>query len=80
MTPLALDAPVANGAADTLSAACGPRPGVACHLVWDVSQNASAARLVDSYLAGPINVVLRVAFVVILALVTRMLVDRPSPG
>ena len=61
---------------NTLPAACGRYPGVACRLTWDLSQNAGASKLVAAYLAGPINVVLRVAFVVVLALVARMLTHR----
>jgi small conductance mechanosensitive channel len=34
------------------------------------------AKFVDAYIAGPLNVVLRVAFVVLLALVTRIFVHR----
>ena len=60
----------------TLSSACGAHPGVACRLIWDLSQSATAAKLVDDYLAGPINVVLRIAFVLLLALVTRFLTHR----
>ncbi len=73
---IALAPPVAARVQDTLHTACGPDPGVACRLVWDMSRDASAARLVNAYLASPINVVLRIAFVVILALVTRMLTHR----
>ena len=76
MTPLAPEMPVANGTADTLSAACGPHPGAACRLAWDLSQSASVAKFVDAYVAGPLNVVLRIVFVVILALVTRLLINR----
>jgi small conductance mechanosensitive channel len=76
VTALAPEVLVANEVQSTLSAACGAHPGVACRLVWDLSQNATAAKLVDDYLAGPINVVLRVCFVVILALVIRTLTHR----
>src|SRR6266566_977406 len=76
VTALAPEALVPRGAPSTLSSACGLHPGVACRLVWDLSQSASAAKLVDAYLANPLNVVLRVAFVVILALVTRFLTNR----
>lgn len=76
VTALAPEVPVANGAPSALLAACGRDPGVACRLVWDLSRNAGASKLVAVYLAGPINVVLRVAFVLILAFVTRMLTHR----
>jgi len=76
VTALAPEMPVAHGAPSALLAACGRDPGVACRLVWDLSRNAGASKLVAVYLAGPINVVLRVAFVLILAFVTRVLAHR----
>lgn len=44
--------------------------------MWDLSHSHTAATLVAGYLAGPINVILRVAFVVILALVIQALTHR----
>ncbi len=76
LTALAPEVPVAGGMPNTLPAACGRYPGIACHLTWDLFQNARASKLVAAYLAGPINVVLRIAFVVVLALVARMLTHR----
>jgi len=76
VTALAPAVPVAGGVPDTLLAACGPDPGIACRLVWDLSHNVGAATLTTVYLAGPISVVLRVAFVVVLAFVARMLIHR----
>lgn len=61
---------------DSLTGACGNNPGVACHLVWDVSHDGTAARLVGSFLARPITVALQIAFVVILALVARWIGHR----
>jgi small conductance mechanosensitive channel len=60
----------------TLVGSCGDRPGVACRLVWDVSQNGRAATLTNEYLAGPLNVVLRVAFIILLALACQALAHR----
>ncbi len=76
MTALAPEVLVPHAVQSTLSSACGLHPGVACRLVWDLSQSASAAKFVDAYLANPINVVLRIAFVVILAFLTRFLTHR----
>jgi len=76
VTALALVVPAANGVPPSLTSACGTQPGVACRLVWDLSHDASAAKLTAAYLAGPINVVLRVAFVVILALAARIVSHR----
>lgn len=69
----------AFGASDvpaTLLGNCGPKPGVACRLVWDVTQNGRAAALTNEYLAGPLNVVLRVLFVILLALLCQKLAHR----
>jgi len=61
---------------DTLTTACGRGPGIACRLVWDVSHSGSSARLTAVYLAGPVDVALRIAFVILLALVIRSIVHR----
>jgi moderate conductance mechanosensitive channel len=60
----------------TLTGGCGHDPGIACRLVWDVSHSGMAARLTAVYLAGPANLVLRLAWLVFLALVARALVHR----
>ena len=60
----------------TLTGGCGHNPGIACRLVWDVSHSGMAARLTAVYLAGPANLVLRLAWLVFLALVARALVHR----
>jgi moderate conductance mechanosensitive channel len=61
---------------DTLTQVCGSNPGIACRLVWDVSHNASAARLFGSFIAHPLTAALRIAFVVVLALLARWLAHR----
>ncbi|MGO9779079.1 MAG: mechanosensitive ion channel family protein [Streptosporangiaceae bacterium] len=63
-------------APDTLTSSCGHDPGIACRFVWDVSHSGMAARLTAVYLAGPANLVLRLAWLVFLALVARALVHR----
>ncbi len=60
----------------TLTGSCGRDPGIACRLVWDVSHSGAAARLTAVYLAGPANLVLKLAWLVFLALVARALVHR----
>ncbi len=60
----------------TLTSTCGNDPGLACRLVWDLSHSAPAAQVTDNYLSGPIHLALRVAFVVLLALVIRALLHR----
>jgi small conductance mechanosensitive channel len=60
----------------TLVASCGARPGIACRTVWDLSHSGTAARLTAVYLGGPVNLILKLAWLVFLALVARMLVHR----
>jgi hypothetical protein len=55
----------------TLTGACGSNPGISCRLVWDLSHNVRAAQVTESFLAGPIHLALKLAFVVVLALVIR---------
>ncbi len=71
--------PVANiAAADaaTLNSACLRNPGIACRLVWDVTHNGNAAELTRIYLAGPVTVVLRIVFVLVLAAAVRVVTHR----
>jgi len=62
--------------ATTLESACGHDPGIACRLIWDVSHDGSAAELTRVYLAGPVTVTLRIAFVLALALAIRAVTHR----
>src|ERR1700680_3643417 len=62
--------------APTLESACGLDPGIACRLIWDVSHDGSAAELTRVYLAGPVTVTLRIAFVLALALAIRAVTHR----
>jgi small conductance mechanosensitive channel len=65
-----------SNVSETLSGSCGRNPGIACRLVWDTSHNGAAAKLTAIYLGGPLNLVLRLAWLVLLALVARALVHR----
>jgi moderate conductance mechanosensitive channel len=56
--------------------ACGQHPGLACQLVWDVSHNLRAASFTNAFLNGPVKLGLRIAFVVILGLILRMILVR----
>jgi moderate conductance mechanosensitive channel len=66
----------ADRAPATLLGSCGSKPGVACRLIWDLSHDGRAATLTNEYLAGPLNLVLRVLFVVLLALFCQALAHR----
>ncbi|HEY3733806.1 MAG TPA: mechanosensitive ion channel family protein [Streptosporangiaceae bacterium] len=61
---------------DTLERSCGHTPGSACRLVWDLSHSGRAARLTQAYLAGPVSVALKIAFVLLLAIIVRAAVHR----
>jgi moderate conductance mechanosensitive channel len=60
----------------TLLGSCDSKPGVACRLVWDLSHDSRAAVFTKEYLGAPLNVVLRVLFVVLLALICQALMHR----
>jgi small-conductance mechanosensitive channel len=62
--------------ATTLESACGHDPGIACRLIWDVTHDGNAAELTRVYLAGPVTVTLRIAFVLALALAIRAVTHR----
>jgi hypothetical protein len=62
--------------ATTLTGSCTSSPGVACRLVWDLTHNGQLASLTDNFLAGPVHLLLRVGYVVVLALVIRGLLHR----
>jgi small-conductance mechanosensitive channel len=60
----------------TLTGSCGNDPGIACRLAWDLTHSVSTAQLVRVYLAGPVSQGLRIAFVIVVALVIRVLAHR----
>jgi moderate conductance mechanosensitive channel len=68
--------PAPAAAITDLKLACGDAAGIACRLVWDLSHNAHAADITRVFLAGPINLVLRIAFVLLLAVLLRIAARR----
>jgi small-conductance mechanosensitive channel len=66
----------ADHAPATLTGSCGKDPGMACWLVWDLSHNGRAATLTSEFLAGPVHLLLRVLFVVLLALIILWIAHR----
>ena len=80
MTPealtMAVTQVVAQPAGSTLLAACKANPGIACRLVWDISHSTSAAELTNVYFAGPSKLVLRIGFVLLIALIVRVAAHR----
>jgi len=68
--------PGADHAPVTLTGSCGANPGLACRLVWDLSHDSQAAQVTSQFVAGPVHLLLRVIFVVLLALVIRAVAGR----
>jgi small-conductance mechanosensitive channel len=61
---------------DSLTGNCGGEPGIACRLAWDISHSTTATQVVKVYLAGPVSQAGRIAFVVVLALLSRFVILR----
>jgi small-conductance mechanosensitive channel len=58
--------------APTLDSAChSDAPSIACRLAWDLSHSTHAADFTSVYLAGPIQLVLRVVLVLAIAVLLR---------
>jgi small-conductance mechanosensitive channel len=71
-----LESVPAIGQRDTLALLCGPQPGIACRLVWDISHNTKATDLTVVFLAGPAQSIGRIAFVLLIAVILRMSTRR----
>jgi small-conductance mechanosensitive channel len=80
--PLVLAAGLGNVAspqpAESLFEACGrtQNPGIACRLVWDVTHSTKAAELTTVYFAGPAQLVIRIGYVLLIAVVLRLIAHR----
>jgi small-conductance mechanosensitive channel len=73
----ALATELASRTPDTLIGSCkSDDPGITCRLVWDISHSAYAAQLTRVYLAGPLNMAVKIAFVLLLAFVLRAITHR----
>jgi moderate conductance mechanosensitive channel len=70
--------PASPQRADSLYQACGrtQNPGIACRLVWDVTHSTKAAELTTVYFAGPAQLVIRIAYVLLIAVVLRLIAHR----
>jgi small-conductance mechanosensitive channel len=67
---------LSSASSDTLDSTCGKDPGIACRLTWDILHNRNAAELIKVYLAGPVSAVLRIIFVLLVAVIVRFLAHR----
>jgi small-conductance mechanosensitive channel len=75
MLAAGLGAPVPAG--DSLVGAChSQNPGIACRLAWDLTHSTKAADLTSVYLDGPLRLMIRIGFVVLIALVIRAAAHR----
>jgi small-conductance mechanosensitive channel len=64
--------PVSSGV-PTLDSAChSDAPGIVCRLAWDLSHSTHAADFTSVYLAGPIQLVLRIVLVLAIAVLLRI--------
>src|SRR5258708_8708393 len=77
MLAAGVGSPASRSSGDPFTAACGTsNPGIACRLVWDLTHSTKAANLTMVYFAGPIHLVIRVGFVVLIALIIRVAPHR----
>ncbi len=74
--PLLAARALATASHDTLEATCGKDPGIACRLTWDLLHNRDAAELVKVWLAQPVSMVLRIVFVLLVAVLIRIAAHR----
>jgi small conductance mechanosensitive channel len=63
--------PGGEQAPTTLTGSCGDNPGLACRLVWNLSHDGRAAQVTSQFVAGPVHLLLRILFVLLLALLIR---------
>jgi small conductance mechanosensitive channel len=68
--------PAATAPPLTLDNVCHSNPSIACRTVWDITHNKHLAQVSDAYLSGPIQVAVKIVFVLILALVARAAARR----
>jgi small-conductance mechanosensitive channel len=77
MLAAGVGAPASRSSGDPFTAACGTsNPGIACRVVWDLTHSTKAANLTMVYFDGPIHLVIRVGFVVLVALIIRLAAHR----
>ena len=70
---------LSSASSDTLDSVCadkGQQPGIACRLTWDILHNRNAAELVKVWLAQPASAVLRIIFVLLIAVLVRIVAHR----
>ena len=73
--PLAAAGTVAS-VPGTLTGSCGDNPGIACRLAWDLSHSTTTAQVVQVYLAGPVGRAGRIVFIILVALIVRVILHR----
>jgi moderate conductance mechanosensitive channel len=73
---LAVRAAASSPASSTLKSTCGDSPGIACRVAWDITHSTKAAALTDVFLAGPAQLIVRICYVVLLAVIIRFALHR----
>jgi moderate conductance mechanosensitive channel len=76
LAPVATPVGVGRRAVPAITSVCGRAPGIACRLTWDLTHSTRSADLVKVYFAGPAHLVLRIGFVITLALLLRAAAHR----
>src|SRR5258708_30563760 len=79
MLATGLGAPASPSSDGSLEAACKPGPGIACHLMWDLTHSTRAADLTKVFFAGPVHQAIRIGFVILVALIIRLAAPRAIP-
>ena len=61
---------------EALISVCGKDPGIACRLMWDVTHSVRAADLTQVFFAGPAQLVIRISYVLLIAVALRIIAHR----
>ena len=69
-------APAAQASPATLTLVCGRELSIVCRTVWDLTHNGHASDFATAYLAGPVQLGLRIVFVLVLAVLLRLGAQR----
>jgi small-conductance mechanosensitive channel len=60
----------------SLTSSCGNSPGITCRVVWDLTHSHTAAATTQVFLAGPLQLLIKIVWVLVLALAIRWVLHR----
>jgi small conductance mechanosensitive channel len=60
----------------SLTGVCGSDPAITCRFVWDITHSTTAADVTRVFLDGPVRAVGRIGFILLIAIVLRILAQR----